>query len=121
MARSRLEAKNPQPSPRQRIDLRPLALRQNEIAPPESLHHVFDDSLAHLTAGDIIVLDESQTLRSQVERGFFAVLACPRCGTLNLITASQYFGAVPVMCGANICSCSFRILDESGIFYMPVN
>lgn len=123
VGRSRLETKNPQPSLRQLTDARAsLATRREEEFPgPDSLRHVFDDSAAHLDPGDVIVLGDSESLRSQVEPGFFAVLACPRCGTLNLITPSQYFGTVPVICGSNSCPCSFRIKDECRIDYMPVS
>lgn len=122
MARNRFEVKNTQSSARQLADVgASLAARQNQVPAPESLHHVFDESAERLAPGDVIVLDDSQSLRSQVESGFFAVLACPRCGTLNLITASHYLGSVPVICGSNTCSCSFRIEDECGIVYMPVN
>jgi hypothetical protein len=92
-----------------------------KLSPPRSLHHIFDDSLEQLTPGDILLLDESPTLKSQVALDFFAVLACPRCGILDLVTSSQYFGVTPVICGSNACSCSIRIEDESRIVYLPVN
>jgi len=98
-----------------------LGHTQPEFPPPASLHHVFDDSPNHLTPGDIIVLDHSQILRAQVESDFFAVLACPRCGSLDLLTPAQYFGVASVTCGADSCSCSFRIEGESHIVYLPVN
>ena len=91
------------------------------LAPPENLHHVWDDSPKQLIPGEIIVLNKSPILRSQVEPDFFAVLACPRCGILNLIAPSQYFGASPIICVSNSCPCSFRIEDESRIVYQPLN
>jgi hypothetical protein len=94
---------------------------QAEFSPPASLHHVFDDSPTDLTPGDIIILDHSQILRAQVESDFFAVLACPGCGVLDLLTPAQYFGLVPVICGSDFCSCSFRIEGESRIVYLPAN
>lgn len=123
MRRNRSEPKAPPAIPRELIEdpsVAPAA-RQEELLPPDSLHHIFDDSLKHLAAGDIILLHESPTLKSEVESDFFAVLACPRCGILDLLTSSQYFGATPVICGSNSCSCSFRIEDESRIVYLPVN
>jgi hypothetical protein len=95
--------------------------QQQQISLPQNLHHVWDESPKQLMPGEIIVLNESPALRSQVEPDFFAVLACPRCGVLNLVTTSQYFGASQVICGSNSCSCSFRIEDESRIVYLPVN
>jgi len=123
MRRNRSETK-PAPATRrelvENLSSGPEAPQEN-LSPPESLHHIFDDSLKHLAAGDIILLNDSPTLKSQVETDFFAVLACPRCGILDLVTSSQYFGAAPVVCGSNSCSCSFRIEDESRIVYLPVN
>jgi hypothetical protein len=98
-----------------------LGHTQEEFPPPASLHHVFHDSPNHLTPGDIIVLDNSQILRAQVESDFFAVLACPWCGILDLLTPAQYFGIASVICGSNSCSCSFRIEGESRIVYLPAN
>ena len=123
MRRNRSEAKPAPATPRELVE-HPCAVqkdRQEELSPPGSLHHIFEESLNHLTAGDIIVLNDSPTLKSQVEPDFFAVLACPWCGILELVTPSQYFGATPVLCGSNSCSCSFRIEDESRIVYLPVN
>ena len=126
MRRNRSE---PKTAPATRREIRELVedpsatpgAREQKLSPPESLHHIFDESVKHLAAGDIILLNESPTLKSQVEADFFAVLACPRCGILDFVTASQYFGATAVICGSNSCSCSFRIEDESRIVYLPVN
>ncbi len=123
MRRNRSEAKNVQATPRELLEHRSAGgeHQREHFSAPESLNHVFDESPNHLAPGDVIVLNESQALRSEVELDFFAVLACPRCGILNLVTASQYFGASPVICGSNSCSCNFRIEDESRIVYLPVN
>lgn len=122
MRRNRPDSKN-NPTPPKQVSLRQqLATAGRDGASPcHSLRHVFDESASQLQPGEIIVLHESESLRSQVESDFFAVLACPQCGTLDLITPSQYFGAVPVICGSNLCSCSFRIRDESRLVYLPVN
>jgi hypothetical protein len=123
MRRNGSGAKNAQATPRGPVEYRLAALRhrQEEFPPPASLHHVSDDSPNHLTPGDIIILNDSLTLRAQVESDFFAVLACPRCGVLDLLTPAQYFGVVPVICGSDSCSCSFRIENESRIVYLPAN
>lgn len=74
-----------------------------------------------MAPGDVIFLDETESLRTAVESIFFAVLACPACGTLGLITSAQYGGALPVSCGSNQCSCRFRIDEGSRFIYLPVN
>jgi hypothetical protein len=122
MARNRSGPKNAGTTPLEHVEQRCAGPQhqQEQFPPPKSLHHVFDDSLQHLTAGDIIVLNDSQALRAQVEPDFFAVLACPQCGTLDLLTPAQYFGVASVICGSHSCSCSFKIEDESRIVYLPV-
>ena len=123
MRRNRSGAKNAQTGPHEPFEhrLAELGPAQEEFPPPASLHHVFDDSPNDLNPGDIIILDHSQSLRAQVESDFFAVLACPGCGVLDLLTPAQYFGVVSVICGSDSCSCSFRIEGESRIVYLPVN
>ena len=123
MRRNGSGARNTQTTPHGHLEhrLAELGHAQQEFPPPASLHHVFDDSPNDLTPGDIIVLDHSEILRAQVESDFFAVLACPRCGSLDLLTPAQYFGVASVTCGADSCSCSFRIEGESHIDYLPVN
>jgi hypothetical protein len=43
---------------------------------------------------------------------FWAVLACPSCGTLGLITRRQVAGLLPVICGSNSCSAQFFLHDQ---------
>jgi hypothetical protein len=123
MRRNGSGPKNAQTTPHGHMEhrLAELGHAQEEFPPPASLHHVLDDSPNDLAPGDIIVLDDSQILRAQVESDFFAVLACPGCGILDLLTPAQYFGVVSVICGSDSCSCSFRIEGESRIVYLPVN
>jgi hypothetical protein len=85
------------------------------------LHHVDELTLGTMRPADIILLSEAQSLRSAVESVFFAILACPVCGTLGLITASQYSGREPVICGSKHCACSFRIDSKTRLVYLPVN
>jgi hypothetical protein len=93
-----------------------------EITPtPETLHHVDEDALSAMQPGDILMLDRVPSLRAQVESNFLAVLACPHCGQLSLITPSQYFGAIPVLCGSSACSCRLRIEDQSRFVYLLLN
>ncbi len=86
-----------------------------------SLHHVDEVALPTMDPGDVILLAEAESLRSAMEAVFYAVLACPACGTLGCITASQYRGAAPIICGSDHCSCRFRIDSQRHIVYLPVN
>lgn len=85
------------------------------------LHHVDEHTLRSMDAGDIILLSEAETLRTAMEKVFYAVLACPACGTLGCITAAQYLGTAPILCASDHCSCRFRIDGKSHFVYLPVN
>ena len=87
----------------------------------ESLRFVEMDSANCMVPGDILLLDQSRHLRAQVEPTFVAVLACPRCGNLDLVTHPQFRGIASVMCGYAACSCHYRIQDTSQIVYLPIN
>lgn len=43
---------------------------------------------------------------------YWAVLACPSCGTLGLITRRQLSGLLPVICGSDSCSAQFFLRDQ---------
>ena len=92
-----------------------------ESARPLTLHHVEENGLTSMQPADVITLEGSERFRHSVDPAFFAVLACPKCGTLGLITSQQYFGIIPVICGSRLCPCRFRIKDESQLVYLPVN
>ena len=72
-----------------------------------------------MAPGDIVLLSEAESLRSAVESVFFALLACPACGSLGLLTLPQYLGKEPVVCGAKECSCHFRIDGQRRVVYLP--
>ena len=99
-----------------------MGAHEVEITPaPETVHHVDEDALSAMQPGDILMLDRVPSLREQVESNFLAVLACPHCGQLSLITPPQYFGAIPVLCGSTACSCRLRIEDRSRFVYLLLN
>jgi hypothetical protein len=50
---------------------------------------------------------------------YWAVLACPSCGTLGLITRKQLAGLVPVICGSDACSAQFFIRDHEIVVRKP--
>ena len=90
-------------------------------SPPVNLHQVEQESLLQMRPGDILLLDDAETLRSAVDVTFCAVLACPLCGTPGLITSPQYFGTTPVICCSELCSGRFRIDNESRLTCLPAN
>ena len=61
--------------------------------------------------GTIFVLENAGQV-GEKDDPYWAVLSCPGCGTLGLITRKQMRGLVPVICGSNVCSAQFMIQDE---------
>ena len=61
--------------------------------------------------GTVFVLENAGELGGG-EDPYWAVLACPGCGTLGLITRRQMAGLIPVICGSDSCSAQFFIRDE---------
>lgn len=95
---------------------------ENQMTEPvAALRHVFEESMELMRAGDILLLDGTQSLRDLVDTAFFAILACPLCGKLDLLTQSQYSGTETVICGYDDCSCHFRINGRQEISYLPAN
>ncbi|MGH9440523.1 MAG: hypothetical protein ACRD22_22345 [Terriglobia bacterium] len=89
--------------------------------PAATLRYVFEESMGSMIHGDIILLDGTESLREVVDVAFFAILACPFCGKLDLVTQAQLSGTDTVICGYEDCACHFRINGRREIGYLPVN
>lgn len=89
--------------------------------PVGELRHVFEEAMELMRPGDILLLDGTQSLRELVDTAFFAILACPLCGKLDLLTQAQYSGTETVICGYDDCTCHFRINGRQEIAYLFVN
>ena len=61
--------------------------------------------------GTLFVLENAGE-EGQGEDPYWAVLACPSCGTLGLVTRREVVGLVPVICGSDQCSAQFFLRDE---------
>ena len=61
--------------------------------------------------GSVFVLENAGEI-GEKEDPFWAVLACPTCGTLGLITRKQIAGLIPVICGSESCSAQFFINND---------
>ncbi len=85
------------------------------------LQHVAEESMNRMNPGDILLLDGVESLRDLVDPAFYAILACPVCGKLDLITQAQYSGNGSVICDYDDCSCHFRIGRRHDLIYLPVN
>ena len=61
--------------------------------------------------GTLFVLENAGDM-GEGEDPYWAVLACPECGTLGLITRRQIAGLVAVICGSDKCSAQYFIRDS---------
>lgn len=89
--------------------------------PVGELRHVYEEAMELMRPGDILLLDGTQSLRDLVDTAFYAILACPICGKLDLLTQAQYSGTDTVICGYDDCTCCFRIHQRQEIAYLFAN
>jgi hypothetical protein len=68
--------------------------------------------------GTLFVLERTQESRD-TDDPYVAVLACPGCGSLGLITRRQVNGALAVICGSDQCSAHFYIQEGDVIERKP--
>jgi hypothetical protein len=61
-----------------------------------------------MVPGTLFVLENAGEV-GEKEDPYWAVLACPACGTLGLVTRKQVAGLLPVICGSDQCSAQFFI------------
>ena len=65
--------------------------------------------------GTIFLLEQAGEL-GKAENPYWAVLACPSCGSLGLITRQQCAGLETMICGSSECSAEY-FLEEKTIRY----
>jgi len=94
---------------------------ENPGSLPTALSRVDESSISAMAPGDVFLIDELGSFGSNSEPAFHAILACPLCGSQVLISAAQYFGFAPIICGARTCPGFFRIIDDGRFVYLPVN
>jgi hypothetical protein len=88
---------------------------------PLRIRLVKEDAVGEMKPGDMILLEETSALRAPLDSGFYAILACPQCCHLDLITQAQFAGAASVLCGHADCSCHFNIIEKTSLAYLPLN
>ena len=71
-----------------------------------------------MTPGTLFVLENAGDL-GEPDDPYWAVLSCPACGTLGLITRRQVAGLLPVICGSDKCSAQFFLKDEQVVIRKP--
>lgn len=68
--------------------------------------------------GTIFVLENAGRI-GEKQDPYWAVLSCPRCGTLGLITRKQVAGLLAVICGSGRCSAQFFIRESEIMVRQP--
>ena len=68
--------------------------------------------------GTLFVLENAGEV-GETEDPYWAVLSCPECGTLGLITRKQVNGLIPVICGSSKCSAQFFLKDDEIVVRKP--
>ena len=71
-----------------------------------------------MAPGTVFVL-ESHAKLGHAQNPYVAVMSCPRCGTMGLITPRQLYAGEAIICGGEACSAEYR-LDGDNICFRPV-
>ena len=72
-----------------------------------------------MAPGTLFVLENAGQV-GEKEDPYWAVLACPSCGTLGLVTRKQMAGVIPIICGSQTCSAQFFIRESEILPRKPV-
>ena len=68
--------------------------------------------------GTVFYLENAGEM-GDTEDPYWAVIACPTCGTLGLITRRQVVGLCAVICGSANCSAEYFLHDEEISYRKP--
>ena len=68
--------------------------------------------------GTMFVLEKAGEL-GKPENPYWAVLACPSCGALGLITRQQCAGLEAMICGSDTCSAEYFLADGHIYYRQP--
>jgi hypothetical protein len=68
--------------------------------------------------GTLFVLENAAPM-GDARNPFVAVLACPKCGVLGLITRAQYVGLESMICGGDACSAEYYLREDEIEYRKP--
>jgi hypothetical protein len=60
-----------------------------------------------------VFLLENQAILGLEQNPYVAVMACPRCGTMGLITRRQLYAGETMICGGDACSAEYQLNGEN--------
>ena len=72
----------------------------------------------YMEPGTIFVLENAGQV-GEKDDPYWAVLSCPSCGTLGLITRRQVNGIMPIICGSDKCSAQYHLKDDHVVARRP--
>jgi hypothetical protein len=96
----------------------PCHFNQPEGAMSADLQFLEEWIPERMDPGTVFVL-ENQSHLGHAQNPFVAVMSCPRCGTMGLITRRQLRGNETMICGGDVCSAEYR-LDGDNIDFRKV-
>src|SRR5438270_13736738 len=105
-------------SERQRIKDRRLEKGSREAYMVGELDVLNEWIPEQMQPGTVFVLENAGEI-GEKEDPYWAVLSCPSCGMLGLITRKQINGLIPVICGSEQCSAQFFIRDAEVVVRKP--
>jgi len=68
--------------------------------------------------GTVFVL-QNETKLGHAQNPYVAVMSCPRCGTMGLITRRQLIGCETMICGGDLCYAEYHLDGENIRFRNP--
>lgn len=68
--------------------------------------------------GTVFLLEDGGTL-GDAQNPYWAVLACPACGSRGLITRQQYAGLDAMICGGDDCSAEYFLTSGTVRYRRP--
>src|SRR5207253_1229899 len=101
---------------------REFSKRLAETVSGASEYHLLTDGRTiylETSAKQILDILKNARRMGEKEDPYWAVLSCPKCGTLGLITRKQLAGLLPVICGSDKCSAQFFINDSDIVVRKP--
>jgi len=72
-----------------------------------------------MAPGTLFVLENAGEV-GEKQDPYWAVLSCPSCGTLGLVTRKQVAGLLAVICGSDQCSAQCCIHDNEIVPRKPI-
>jgi hypothetical protein len=81
--------------------------------------HVLEEWIPERMDPGTVFLLQNQSKLGHAQNPFVAVMSCPRCGTMGLITRRQLFAGETMICGGDVCSAEYQLEGENIEFRLP--